>query len=148
MEPAYHRDPFLAELDTEVVAVGEEGGRPYAVLADTVFYPEGGGQPADHGRLGDVAVLDVQAIGGEIRHFVDAAVSPGPVHLELDWPRRFDHMQQHTAQHLLTAVALRDFGWRTTAVHLGPEISDIELDVPQLERAELDRLEAACEFEV
>jgi Ser-tRNA(Ala) deacylase AlaX len=146
--PAYHRDAYLIELDSEVVEAGDAEGGPYAVLADTIFYPEGGGQPADRGRLGDVAVLDVQAVGGEIRHYVDAAVGPGPVHLELDWPRRFDHMQQHTAQHLLTAVALRDFGWRTTAFHLGPEISDIELDVPKLERADLDRLEAACAVEV
>jgi Ser-tRNA(Ala) deacylase AlaX len=145
---AYHHDAYLIELQTEVVEIGDADGRPYAVLADTIFYPEGGGQPADRGRLGDVAVLDVQAVGGEIRHYVDAAVSPGPVRLELDWPRRFDHMQQHTAQHLLTAVALRDYSWRTTAFHLGPEVSDIELDVPKLERAELEHLEDACALEV
>ena len=146
--PAYHRDAYLTELETEVVEVGNAEGRPCAVLADTIFYPEGGGQPADRGRLGGAEVVDVQTVGGEIRHYLDRTAAPGPVRLELDWPRRFDHMQQHTAQHLLTAVALRDFGWRTTAFHLGPEISDIELDVPKLERAELERLEDACAVEV
>ena len=146
--PAYHRDAYLIELHTEVVEVGNAEGCQYAVLADTIFYPEGGGQPADRGRLGGVAVLDVQTVDGVIRHSLNGAVSLGPVRLELDWPRRFDHMQQHTAQHLLTAVALRDSGWRTTAFHLGPEISDIELDVSKLERSDLDRLEAACNLEV
>ena len=68
--------------------------------------------------------------------------------MELDWPRRWDHMQQHTGQHVLTAVALRDFNWRTTAFHLGAEWSDIELDAPRLDRADLDRLEEAVAREI
>jgi len=147
-DAAYHRDCYLTELETEVVAVGEEDGRPYAVLADTLFYPEGGGQPADHGRLGDLKVLDVQKRGQEIRHFLSKSVTEGPVRLELDWPRRWDHMQQHTGQHVLTAVALRDFGWRTTAFHLGEDWSDIELELPGLDRADLDRLEQAVAKEI
>jgi alanyl-tRNA synthetase len=146
--PAFHRDPFLEELDTEIVDAGEEEGRPYAVLADTLFYPEGGGQPADHGRLNDSGVIDVQKVGERIRHYLTQPVEPGPAHLTLDWQRRWDHMQQHTAQHVLTAVALRDFGWRTTAFHLGPELSDIELDVPKLERRDLDHLEEAVAEEI
>jgi alanyl-tRNA synthetase len=145
---AYHRDCFLIELDTEVVAIGEEDGAPFAILADTLFYPEGGGQPADHGRLGDAEVLDVQKRGEEIHHLLSRPVAEGPVRLELDWPRRWDHMQQHTGQHVLTAVALRDFGWRTTAFHLGAEWSDIELDVPSLDRDDLDRLEEAVAKEI
>jgi len=122
--------------------------RRNAVLADTLFYPEGGGQPADHGRLGDAEVLDVQKRGEEIRHFLSHPVAEGSIQLELDWPRRWDHMQQHTGQHVLTAVALRDFGWRTTAFHLGTEWSDIELDVPNLDRDDLDRLEEAVAKEI
>jgi Ser-tRNA(Ala) deacylase AlaX len=146
--PAYHRDAYLTGLDTHVVSTGEENGRPYAVLADTVCYPEGGGQPADRGRLGGADIVDVQTVGGETRHYLDCAAPRGPVRVELDWRRRFDHMQQHTAQHLLTAVALRDFRWRTTAFHLGPEVSDIELDVLKLTRTELERLEDACAVEI
>jgi len=148
IEPAYHRDCYLTELETEIVTVGEEDDRPFAVLADTLFYPEGGGQPADHGRLGDADVLDVQKWGEEIRHFLSKPVTEGPVRLELDWPRRWDHMQQHTGQHVLTAVALRDFGWRTTAFHLGEDWSDIELDLPSLDRSGLDRLEQSVAKEV
>jgi Ser-tRNA(Ala) deacylase AlaX len=145
---AFHRDCYLTELTAEVVATGEEDGNPFAVLADTLFYPEGGGQPADHGRLGGAEVLDVQRRGDEIRHYLSRPVAEGPVRLELDWSRRWDHMQQHTGQHVLTAVALRDFHWRTTAFHLGAEWSDIELDAPRLDRADLDRLEEAVAREI
>jgi alanyl-tRNA synthetase len=147
-ELVYHRNAYLTEIDTEVVTVGEENGMPFAVLSDTLFFPEGGGQPADRGRVGNADVFDVQRHGEEIRHYVSNAVAIGPVRLELDWSRRWDHMQQHTAQHVLTAVALRDFGWRTTAFHLGPETSDIELDVPSLARNELDALETAVTNEI
>lgn len=147
-ELAYHRDAYLTELDAEVVAVGEENGMPFAVLSDTLFFPEGGGQPADRGRVGTADVLDVQKQGEEIRHYVSEPLAMGRVRLELDWTRRWDHMQQHTGQHVLTAVALRDFGWRTTAFHLGPDTSDIELDVQSLVREELEALEAAVAKEI
>jgi Ser-tRNA(Ala) deacylase AlaX len=145
--PAYERDPYLLELDARVLRAGEDG-RPYAVLEDTVLYPEGGGQPADHGTLGAVAVLDVQKREGEIRHYLSAPVLPGPLKLRLDWPRRFDHMQQHTGQHLLTALAFDRFHWETTAFHLGEEVSDIELAVPGIAPADLLRLEEAVAAEI
>jgi len=147
-ETAFHRDCYLTELETEVVDVGKEDERPFAILADTLFYPEGGGQPADHGLLGDAEVLDVQKRGEGIYHFLSKPVTEGPVRLELDWARRWDHMQQHTGQHVLTAVALRDFGWRTTAFHLGDSWSDIELDLPSLDRDDLDHLEGAVAKEI
>lgn len=146
--PAYERDPNLTRLDTEVMETGESGGTPWAVLADTILYPEGGGQPADHGWLGDAIVLDVQKHEGSVRHLLDRPAAVGPATLRLDWARRFDHMQQHTGQHLLTAVALGRFGWRTTAFHLGPVLSDIELDVPALSAQQLDTLEEAVAAEI
>jgi Ser-tRNA(Ala) deacylase AlaX len=146
--PAYERDAYLQELVTEVVRTGEHAGRPCAVLADTVLYPEGGGQPADHGWLGEVAVVDVQRAEGEILHLLASPVTPGPATVRLDWVRRFDHMQQHTAQHLLTAIALERFGWRTTAFHLGAAVSDIELDAPSLQPDRLDALEEAVAVEI
>ena len=144
MEPrAYERDAYLRELDTEVTATGELEGRPWAATADTLFYPEGGGQPSDRGTMGGVAVLEVSRAEGMVRHLLSAPLAVGPVHQVLDWPRRFDHMQQHTAQHLLTATALGGFGWRTTAFHLGPVQSDIELDVAGLSAEQLRHLEDA-----
>ena len=141
--PAYERDPYLAELEVRILRTGEAKGRPYAVLDDTVLYPEGGGQPADRGTLGDVPVVDVQKGEGEVRHFLAGPVEPGPAPLRLDWERRFDHMQQHTGQHVLTAVAHERFGWATTAFHLGEDRCDIELDVPAITAGELASLEEA-----
>lgn len=142
-QTAYEHDAYLTELDTEVVGRGEEGGLPWVVTADTLFYPEGGGQPSDRGTMGGVEVVDVIRSEGAIRHLLSEPLESGRVRQVLDWERRYDHMQQHTAQHLLTATALAAFGWRTTAFHLGPGLSDIELDVAKLAAADISRLEDA-----
>ena len=146
--PAYERDPLLASLETRVLQTGEEKGRPFVVLEDTVFYPEGGGQPCDLGTVNGRPVLDVQKRDGEIRHYTEGALPVGPAALVLDWARRFDHMQQHTGQHLLTAVAQDRFQWATTAFHLGPSVCDIELATPGISPAALERLEEAVAAEI
>lgn len=142
--PAYEREPYRRTLAVEIVKAGRDGELDYAVLDDTILYPEGGGQPADRGRLAGVAVVDVQRVDGEIRHVIESAASQGPAELELDWVRRYDHMQQHTAQHLLTAIAAERFGWRTTSFHLGANRCDIELDVESLDAQRLESLEGAA----
>jgi Ser-tRNA(Ala) deacylase AlaX len=146
--PAYERDPYLRQIDTEVVEVGTEGGRSFAVLAETIFYPEGGGQPSDRGLLGEIPVIDVRRHEGVIRHVLERKVPIGPTTVRLDWARRFDHMQQHTGQHLLTAVADDGFGWPTTAFHLGEHVCDIELAVATLNPVEIRRLEEAVAAEI
>ena len=90
----------------------------------------------------------MQKTDGAIRHVLASPVAPGPADLRLDWERRFDHMQQHTGQHLLSAVAQDRFGWATTAFHLGPDVSDVELAAPSLPAADLARLEEAVAAEI
>ena len=140
---SYLKDPYLTSLPTRVTEVGELDGRPFVVLNDTIFYPEGGGQPADRGRLGELSVVDVQKSDGHVRHFFDGPVPTvgASLEAELDWDRRFDHMQQHSGQHLLTAIADHLFGWNTTSFHLGAEVCDIELDTPSVEQEQLDEIE-------
>lgn len=145
---AYERDPYRRQLETQVVGCGKEGGRPFVLLKDTILYPEGGGQPSDRGRLNEAVVLAVRRVGAELRHYVDAPLDLAPACLELDWSRRFDHMQQHTGQHLLTAVALDRLGSRTTAFHLGEVRCDIELDTPALAAEDLEILEEAVAAEI
>ncbi|MBP1773186.1 MAG: putative AlanyltRNA synthetase [Holophagaceae bacterium] len=118
------------------------------VLEDTVFYPEGGGQPCDLGTVNGVAVVDVQKRDGEIRHYLAAPVVEGPASLKLDWARRFDHMQQHTGQHLLTAVAQDQFQWETTAFHLGASVCDIELSAHAISPRDMAQLEEAVASEI
>jgi alanyl-tRNA synthetase len=146
--PAYERDPFAASLETRILRCSEEKGRPFVILEDTVFYPEGGGQPCDLGTVNGVPVVEVQKREGEVRHFLAASLPEGPTLLKLDWARRFDHMQQHTGQHLLTAVAQDQFKWETTAFHLGAQVCDIELDAPSISPAEMERLEEAVAAEI
>jgi alanyl-tRNA synthetase len=128
----YYHESFLVEFDAQVVSCSPSGGRFRVVLDRTAFYPTSGGQPFDTGRLGDAAVLEVaEAEGGEIVHTTDRALPPGAVHGAIDWPRRFDHMQQHTGQHLLSAIFVSLFGYATVSFHLGREISAIDLAAPQ-----------------
>jgi len=128
----YYRDSFLREFDARVLACTPAGDQHRAVLDRTAFYPSSGGQPFDTGRLGDAAVLDVSENDtGEIFHTTDRALPIGPVHGAIDWPRRFDHMQQHTGQHLLSAIFVSLFGYPTVSFHLGREVSAIDLAAPQ-----------------
>ncbi len=138
---AFDSDPYRTELTVAVLRVAEHAGRTYVVLDDTILYPEGGGQPADHGWIGAAAVVDVRRCGEEIRHYLDGPPDDGTAVLRLDWERRFDHMQQHTAQHLITALAADELGWQTTSFHLGATVSDIELDAPDIADDDLHRLE-------
>uniref|UniRef100_A0A8K9Y8G6 Alanyl-tRNA synthetase domain containing 1 n=1 Tax=Oncorhynchus mykiss TaxID=8022 RepID=A0A8K9Y8G6_ONCMY len=113
-------------------------------LQDTILFPEGGGQPDDHGLIGDVPVLRVTRQGAEAVHFVSSALEVGQeVQLKVDWERRFDHMQQHSGQHLITAIAESMFGYKTTSWELGRQRSTIELDTPSMKPAQMEALEAA-----
>jgi len=150
---AYEREPYRRSLEVEVLEVGEDERGAWAVLDDTVLYPEGGGQPADRGLLGGVTVVDVERRGARVLHRLERGVGAGEARLELDWARRYDHMQQHTAQHLLSAIAQDRHGWATTSFHLGPWRDgagpcDVELDVPELHPAQLAELEEELAAEI
>jgi alanyl-tRNA synthetase len=127
----YYDDAFVKEFEAEVLACEELAGnsaKRWRVLLDrTALYPASGGQPDDRGRIGGAAVVEIVDEGDEIAHFVDARVAPGPVKAEVDWTRRFDHMQQHTGQHLLSAVLQTKFGLETVSFHLGEEVCTIDL---------------------
>lgn len=124
----YYTDPSVAEFDAQVTGVEQHDGRPAVILDRTAFYPTSGGQPFDTGRLGDAAVVDViDRDDGMILHVIDRAIATGPVHGRIDWPRRFEHMQQHTGQHLLSAAFDRLRGVRTESFHLGALSSTIDL---------------------
>ncbi len=139
---AQTRDPHRCELETDVLACRplDDG---YAVeLAETLFYPEGGGQPADRGSIGDASVHDVQRDEqGHIVHVTDEAIDEGEVAIALDWSRRFAHMQQHTAQHLITAIAEDELGWPTTSFRIGSEDATIALEVDSIDDARLADLQ-------
>lgn len=122
----YYDDAFLREFSASVVSAVENAGTWRVVVDQTAFYPTSGGQPNDFGTLGEALVLGVVDEGDEIVHVVDRPVQ-GSVAGKIDWMRRFDHMQQHTGQHLLSAVLMKEFGLETVSFHLGEEICTIDL---------------------
>lgn len=124
----FYEDPALDRVDTTVVEAGTLEGRPWVRLDATVFYPEGGGQPADRGTIGGVAVVDVRSRGAEVLHLLEHPVTASRVTALLDLDRRFDHRQQHSAQHLLTAILADRHGRATTSFHLGDAYTAIEVE--------------------
>jgi alanyl-tRNA synthetase len=137
----YHDSPALA-FDAEVI--GFDGEPTRVVLDRTAFYPTSGGQPHDTGVLGGARVLDVIDEEARIIHVVDAPLALGPVHGEVDAARRRDYTQQHTAQHLVSALAEDHFSWRTESVHFGEEHSTIEFDTRATDDEQLTTLLAAA----
>lgn len=129
-ERLYYTDPYLTEFDATVACVDHVDGRPVAILERTAFYPTSGGQPFDTGTLGAAHVLDVFDREDEtVGHVLDRDVAAGShLHGVIDWGRRFDHMQQHTGQHLLSAAFDQVLGARTVSFHLGKDSSTIDLN--------------------
>ena len=127
-ERLYYTDPYLREFDATLVDTVSHEGQTALVLDRTAFYPDSGGQPSDAGAFGDVRVLDVVHVeDGRILHVVDRAPSATALHGTIDWTRRFDHMQQHTGQHVLSAAFARLFSVRTESFHMGVDYSTIDL---------------------
>jgi alanyl-tRNA synthetase len=125
-ERLYYTDAYLTAFDAAVLDRADGGRRVY--LDRTAFYPTSGGQPFDTGRLGGVEVVDVLDEGDRIAHLLAGPVEGGRLDGRVNWPRRFDHMQQHTGQHLLSAVIAERFGHTTLSVHFGRDSSTLDLD--------------------
>jgi alanyl-tRNA synthetase len=153
----YYDDSFQRDFSAEIVGcepapVGGDTGRTapaWGVLLDaTSFYPTSGGQPHDLGCItdgnGDAQVLDVIDEGETILHIIDRPLCQGRVEGHVNWARRFDHMQQHTGQHLLSAVFQERFGLPTVSFHVGAEICTIDLRGPEPREDVLEGTERAA----
>ena len=126
-EKLYYTDPFLTTFTAKVLSC-EAGKGGYLVTLDrTAFYPEGGGQPADHGTLGGIAVTDVHEKDGVVIHTVEKAVEIGEnVTGRIDWARRFDHMQQHSGEHILSGILCHNYHCDNVGFHLGADTVTID----------------------
>jgi alanyl-tRNA synthetase len=139
MERLYYTDSYLREFSAHIVERSEDGCTVY--LDRTAFYPTSGGQPFDLGLIAAVPVIDVIDEGERVAHRIAAPLGTGPVDCTIDWTRRFDHMQQHTGQHLLSAVFDDLFGLKTVSFHLGAASSTIDLEGGSVEPVTLDKAE-------
>ncbi|MSO48466.1 MAG: alanyl-tRNA editing protein [Acidobacteria bacterium] len=147
----YYTDALQTTFDAAVVSSSVVDGKHHIVLDTTAFYPTSGGQPFDTGSLGGHAVLDVvDGDGGVITHVVAGPLEPGQtVTGVVNWARRFDHMQQHTGQHILSAAFERTSGVRTESFHLGSSSCTIDLarEVTPAEIAAAETLACDVVFE-
>ena len=130
-ERIYYTDSIRTDFEALVVGVEPSGSRTIVELDRTAFYPTSGGQPHDTGTLGGARVVDVRELDAvRIGHVIDGRLSMHQVVTgAVDWPRRFDHMQQHSGQHVLSAAFERRHDARTVGFHLGQVSSTIDLDL-------------------
>ena len=127
----YHDDPYSREFSSRVIQIIEAGNRPGIILEHTLFYPTSGGQPHDTGTLNDIPVLDVIEDEKQgIVHLLAGPVAGEEVDGRIDWDRRFDHMQQHTGQHLLSQAFLKVCDAETISFHMGDDSSTLDLNQP------------------
>ena len=128
-EKYYEADAFRREATGRILAVepGKTGGK--LALDGTVFYPEGGGQPADEGTLDGIFVTDVQEIDGEIWHTVEAPLEPGKTVVgKLDFEKRFSNMQNHCGEHIVSGIVHRIYGFNNVGFHMGSDVITVDFD--------------------
>ncbi len=141
-ERLYQDDSYRRRFQARVIEIRRsQSGQPQVVLDRTLFYPSSGGQPHDTGTLEGVRVLDVQEDGDVVVHTLAAPITTFEVKGEIDWERRFDHMQQHTGQHILSQAFANRCGGETVSFHLGADYASVDISLPALTRQQLDEVE-------
>ena len=142
-ERLYYDDPYLTRFSASVTEKLKWRGNPAVVLDRTAFYPTGGGQPNDTGLLGEAAVIDVveRESDAAIVHVLSRALEKSDVEGTVDWKRRFDLMQQHTGQHILSAAFVEAVEANTVGFHLSQEYATLDLDRAPLSSEDLIRVE-------
>ncbi|QGQ46181.1 alanyl-tRNA editing protein [Metabacillus sediminilitoris] len=137
----YYTSSYTTEWETKIINILDRNGEYYVVLEETAFYPNGGGQPCDTGYINGIAVLDVFIEDNEVFHKLEDMPKNDDVTCQINWNRRFDHMQHHSGQHLLSAVCLNLFHAKTISFHLGEEFASIDVDQPDLTQFQLASIE-------
>ena len=129
MEKLYQQDPFLTRFTAQVVSCAADKGGWSVVLDRTAFYPEGGGQPWDTGTLNGIPVTQVQEQDGAVVHTCAARLEPGTqVEGAVDWARRFDLMQQHSGEHIVSGLIHSTYGYDNVGFHLGSDLVTIDFN--------------------
>ncbi|MEP0764357.1 MAG: alanyl-tRNA editing protein, partial [Chloroflexota bacterium] len=142
-ERLYYTDSYSTAFEANVISTTIVNEAPAAILDRTCFYPTSGGQPHDTGTLNGAAVLEVivRESAGAVLHILDRALSVGRVSGQVDWARRFDHMQHHTGQHILSQAFERLARAETVGFHMSADSITIDLDQPDLAPATVDAAE-------
>lgn len=137
----YYEDVYKKEFTATVVECREQKKGYVVILDESAFYPEGGGQPSDVGTLGDAKVTEVHEKEGELLHYTDKALEVGAkVEGKIDWARRFDLMQQHSGEHMVSGLIHEAYGYDNVGFHMGSDTITIDLNGP-LDEAQLAEIE-------
>ncbi|OMD58809.1 alanyl-tRNA editing protein [Paenibacillus odorifer] len=137
----YYNSTYQTDWQTRVTETIEREDGLYVLLEETAFYPHGGGQPCDLGAIQGIPVLDVISEEEFVLHKLERLPNEESVTCQIDWNRRFDHMQQHSGQHLLSAVCLEKHNFMTLSFHLGEDYCTIDIEVPELSADQLYSIE-------
>ncbi|MEK4879711.1 MULTISPECIES: alanyl-tRNA editing protein [Paenibacillus] len=137
----YYNSTYLTDWQTRVTETIEREDGLYVLLEETAFYPHGGGQPCDLGAIQGIPVLDVISEEELVLHKLERLPNGESVTCQIDWNRRFDHMQQHSGQHLLSAVCLEKHNFMTLSFHLGEDYCTVDIEVPELSADQLYSIE-------
>lgn len=144
-EKLYYQDSYLREFDARILKKALLADGKFAIILDrTAFYPEGGGQPCDLGTLNGVPVIDVRTINEEIVHTTDGDPGEETVQGVLDWQRRFDHMQQHSGEHILSGILLANYQAENVGFHLSASSCQIDVTLPALSPEQAAAIEDAA----
>jgi alanyl-tRNA synthetase len=137
----YLEEPYRTEFEAEIIESLTHEQSPAVILDQTLFYPESGGQPADRGWIDGAEVVHVLGQDDKILHVLDEPIASEHVRGKIDWARRFDHMQQHTGQHILSQSFHELFEAETVAFHLGEVASLLEIDLRKIDEPEVEKVE-------
>ncbi len=137
----YFDDPYQVKFESKIIDRVKHNNRTALILEQTCFYPESGGQPADKGTLNGVEIIDVIEDKGRILHIVDQEVAETKVNGKVDWKTRFDYMQQHAGQHILSQSFWELMQGKTMSFHLGQDVSTLEIDIQKISDLELEKVE-------
>lgn len=137
----YEIDVYQRTLKAIISDRIEENGNFYILLNETIFFPEGGGQPCDLGTIAGINLIDVQERGEEVYHQVDAFPDDNEVDCLLDWPRRLDSMQQHCGEHILSGIVHKLYGGINKGFHMGKEMVTIDIDLKSLSDEQISKIE-------
>ena len=137
----YYEDVYKKEFTATVVECREQKKGYVVILDESAFYPEGGGQPSDVGTLGDAKVTEVHEKDGELLHYTDKALEVGAkVEGKIDWARRFDLMQQHSGEHMVSGIIHEKYGYDNVGFHMGSDVITVDLN-GMLDDAQLAEIE-------
>ncbi|MCI0709773.1 MAG: DHHA1 domain-containing protein [Chloroflexi bacterium] len=137
----YYDNAYLTEFKSEVINQTTVDDRPAVILAQSAFYPTSGGQPHDTGSLNDCTVTDVQVRNGDVLHVLDGRLDDTEITGTIHWARRFDHMQHHTGQHILTRAFIETVSAETLSFHLSDNSVTIDIDAADLPLRDIDAAE-------